>query len=400
MPNTQLIDNETGISKSLVFLFSVIGGAAVGNLYWAHPLLKYIAESMNISLELSSFIVTVTQLGYAMGVFLIVPLGDILNRKKLIPRVMFTSSIALMGCALAPNYYLLLLSLFLVGLTTVTGQLLVPLAGDLAKAEERGRVIGAIVSGILTGILLSRTISGIMADVFGWRSIYFLASITTLFFAFMLNKNIPTTKPKATASYLRLLQSVFACIYKYREVQLVVILSSTIFCVFTLFWTGITFLLSSSAYNYSMTQIGMVGLVGLAGAVAAKRAGYLYDKGWSFQATIAALIAVLLSLLIANIGGHSIAALLLAVLLIDIAIQTLNVINQTKVCSVEPALRSRLNTAFVVCNFIGGAIGSSAAGSLWQMGGWSAIIIGQTALALVALFIVVIGKQQYAAKEI
>ena len=149
-----------------------------------------------------------------------------------------------------------------------------------------------------------------------------------------------------------------------------------------------------------MTQIGMVGLVGLAGAVAAKRAGYLYDKGWSFQATIAALIAVLLSLLIANMGGHSIVALLLAVLLIDIAIQTLNVINQTKVCSVEPALRSRLNTAFVVCNFIGGAIGSSAAGSLWQMGGWSAIIIGQIALALVALLIVVLGKRQYAAKAI
>ncbi len=375
------------MTRTLTLLFAVAGGAAVGNLYWAQPLLEEIARSLGVSVGAAGLLVTVTQIGYAVGIFLVVPFGDVLNRRRLIPAVLVASSVALFAASAAPNFALLLAALVLVGLTTIAGQLLIPLAGDLADPAERGRIVGTVVSGVLIGILVSRTVSGLVADAFGWRAIYLLAGVVALIFATVLWRVLPVLPTRTRIPYLRLLGSVFTAVRRHRTVPVTLVISAAGFSVFTLFWTAITFLLSAEPYRYSVTQIGLVGLVGLAGAIAAQRAGRLADRGWSVPVTGAAIVVTIASLVLAAVGQRSIVVVLLAVLVLDIAIQAMNVLNQSRIFAVDPAARSRLNTAFVTVNFIGGAAGSALAALLWQVGGWTAVMAGGAAILLVALVV-------------
>lgn len=373
-----------GMSRGLTLLFAFAGGAAVGNLYWAQPLLADIASAFDVRIGTAGWLITATQIGYAVGVLFIVPLGDTLDRRRLVPSLMAVSAVALAVCALAPTFTLLLMGLAGVGLTTVAGQLLTPLAGDLASDEQRGRVVGTIISGLLTGILTSRTISGLLADAINWRAIYVAAAVVMLGMAVMLGRALPSLPPRAAVPYGTLLASVFTTAGKHRVVRVTLLMNASAFAAFTMFWTGLTFLLSSPPFSYSVTQIGLVGLVGLAGALAAQRAGRLHDRGWAVPATGAALALNFVSLVIAGVGASSIAAVLAAVLLIDVAFQGANVLNQTRVLSVDPAARSRLNTAYVTSNFVGGAIGSSLAGMLWLRGGWPAVMSGAALLIVLA----------------
>ena len=298
---------------------------------------------------------------------------------------MVASAAALAASAVAPTFAVLLLSLSVVGLTTVTGQLLTPLAGDLASEEHRGAVVGTVASGILTGILLSRTISGLIADAFGWRAVYVIAAVVTLGLAAVLARALPVVPPRPRMRYGALLRSVFQTVGRHRSAQVTLVLEATAFCVFTLFWTGLTFLLSSPPYSYSVSQIGLVGLAGLAGALVARRAGTLHDRGWSVPATGAALGLTLVSLGIAGLGRTSIVLVLVAVVLLDMAVQAVNVLNQTRLFAIDAGARSRLNTAFVTSNFVGGAVGSTLAAVLWHQDGWPAVTVGGAALTVVAL---------------
>ncbi|MCS6552755.1 MFS transporter [Curtobacterium flaccumfaciens pv. flaccumfaciens] len=371
---------DHSMSTGRTLLFAVAGGAAVGNLYWSQPLLDDIASSLGTSASLAGLLVTLTQVGYALGILLVVPLGDVLDRRRLIPWVLVASAVALLLAAIAPTFATLLVALALVGLTTVAGQLLIPLAGDLADPAQRGRVVGTIASGVLTGILVSRTISGLVADAFGWRAIYVLAAVVAVVLALLLRRAIPELEARGGVAYPQLILSVFRAVRTHRTVQVTLVISSSVFAVFTMFWTALTFLLSSDPYDFSTSSIGLVGLVGLAGAVAAQRVGRLHDRGLSVPVTGGAIVLLLVSLVVAGIGAHSIVVVLLAVLLLDVAVQAANVLNQTRLFSVDPAARSRLNTAFVTSNFIGGAIGSALASVLWNAGGWTAVTIGGAVL--------------------
>jgi predicted MFS family arabinose efflux permease len=375
------------MSRGLTLLFAIAAGAAVGNLYWAQPLLQDIAVAFNVSTSAAGLLVTLTQVGYAVGVLLVLPLGDTLNRRRLIPAVMGCSVVALAACALAPGFPTLLLALAALGLTTVTGQLLTPLAGDLARDDQRGQVVGTVVSGVLTGILASRTISGLIADAFGWRAVFATAAVVTAVIAVLLARSLPTLAARQAVPYGKLLRSVFSAVREHRSVQVTLVLGSTSFAVFSMFWTALTFLLSAPPFSYSVTRIGLVGLVGLAGALAAQRAGRLHDGGWSVPATGAGLALTLVSLAIGAAGSKSIAVVLCAVLLVDVAIQGVLLLNQARLFSIDPAARSRLNTAFVACNFIGGAIGSTLAGVLWEAGGWQAVMGGGAAIITFALLV-------------
>jgi predicted MFS family arabinose efflux permease len=377
MTDTTIQDQRIGppgMSRRMTWLFAIAAGAAVGNLYWAQPLLKYIGDSFMVPTSVAGLLVTVTQVGYAVGIFLVVPLGDTLNRRRLVPTVMALSALALAACAIAPSFNVLLFALCLTGLSTLTGQLLLPMAGDLANDEQRGRVVGTVASGTLTGIVVSRMISGLLADAFGWRAVYVLAALMATVLALVLARSLPELPSRPPVSYRKLLGSVLALVRHQRSVQVILAIGSASFAVFTLFWTGLTFLLSSAPFSYSATQIGMVGLAGLAGTVAAGRAGQLHDRGWSRPATTAALVLALVSLVIAVAGASSIVLILIGTVLFQAAIQAINVLNQIRLFALDPTARSRLNTAFVTSNFIGGAIGSAMAGVLWQVGGWSAVI--------------------------
>src|SRR4051794_34477166 len=196
------------MTRGLTLLFAVAGGAAVANLYWSQPLLDLIARDLHASAAAAGWLVTATQIGYAAGILLIVPLGDVLDRHRLIPMMMLAAAAALVLCAVAPSFPVLLVALAAVGVTTVSGQILTPLAGDLADDQTRGRVVGTVVSGILIGILLSRTISGLVAEPAGWRAIYVLAAVAAVVFAVLLHGAIPPLVPKTRMRYPALIASV------------------------------------------------------------------------------------------------------------------------------------------------------------------------------------------------
>ncbi|MEA5455933.1 MFS transporter [Sinomonas sp. JGH33] len=381
------------MTTGLTLLFAVAGGAAVGNLYWAQPLLDAIAGDLHASTTTAGWLVTATQLGYAAGILLIVPLGDVRDRRRLVVIMMLASAVALVLCALAPSMAFLLVAVSLLGVTTVAGQILTPLAGDLAGDARRGRVVGTVVAGILTGILASRTVSGLIAAAGGWRAVYAVAAVGVVVLAALLRRALPPLEPKARVAYPKLIASVGAAVVRERQVRWTLALSSTSFAVFTLFWTSLTFLLAAPPFSYPVEVIGLFGLAGIAGAITVQRAGRLHDRGWSLPATGIAWALALASFGVCFLAGSSVWLVLAVVFVLDIAIQGQNVLNQTRLLSLSHEARSRLNTAYVTANFIGGAIGSAAAALLWGAGGWTAVSAAGTALSCFALAVWAIGRR-------
>ncbi len=363
------------------FAFAVAGGAAVGNLYWAQPLLDVIARDLGASNSAAGWLVTATQLGYAAGILLIVPLGDVLDRRRLVPTMLALATLALLACAAAPTNGALLAAITVLGATTVSGQILIPLAGDLADDTNRGHAVGTVVFGVLTGILVSRTLSGLVAGVAGWRAVYLMAAAFSLTMAGLLTRAIPTVASNSTLRYPALIESTFAVVARERLVRWTLALGSTGFAAFTMFWTALTFHLSGPPFSYPVEVIGLFGLVGLAGAVAAQRSGRLHDRGWSMPATGATWTLTLLSFALAGLAGHSVVALIIAILVLDVAMQVKGILNQARLFAITSHARRRVNTAYVVSNFIGGAIGSALATLLWAHGGWDAITVTGVVLA-------------------
>lgn len=381
------------MTRGLTLLFAVAGGVAVGNLYWAQPLLDFIARDLHAPTASAGWLVTATQVGYAAGIVLIVPLGDVLARRRLIPVMMTCSAAALVGCALAPSFGVLLLAITVLGLTTVAGQILTPLAGDLADEAHRGRVVGTVVSGLLTGMLVSRTISGLVAGAAGWRTIFASAAIADVLLAILLYRAIPPLPPKARMAYPALIVSVGAVVRRVRTVRWTLVLGATAFGMFTMFWTALTFLLSAPPFSYSVSVIGLFGLAGLAGAITAQRAGRLHDRGWSLPATGAAYGLAIVAFVVAGFAGRSVAGIIVAIVLLDIAVQGANILNQSRILAISTQARSRLNTAFVASNFIGGAIGSAAAAELWSAGRWTAVTIAGAVLSCFGLVVWAFGRR-------
>lgn len=377
-------------------LFAIAGGVAVGSLYLAQPLIETIAAAFGVGSANASALVTVTQIGYALGIFLLVPLGDVLNRRRLIPIVLTLSAAALLAAAFAPGYGVLLAALGAVGLTAVAAQILTPLASELASPEKRGRTVGTVASGVLIGILLSRTVSGLVADLWGWRAVYVIVAALALALAAVLSVMIPKLAPREPVPYLRLLGSVFTAVARHPAVPVTLLITGANFAVFSLFWTALTYLLTADPFGYSTTQIGLMGLAGPAGAVAGRRAGVMHDRGWSVPATGGALGLLALSLAGAWLFQTSIAGLIVVVIVLDIAVQGNLILGQTRLFGLSETERSRLNTAVVVFNFLGGALGSFLAGPLWAAGGWTAITVGSLALTLLALLIWAVSRHRLA----
>jgi predicted MFS family arabinose efflux permease len=381
------------MSRRLTLLFAIAGGAAVGNLYWAQPLLDDIAHDLHASASSAGWLITATQVGYAVGILLIVPLGDVRSRRHLIPLVMLCAAVALVLCALAPSLGVLLVAISLLGVTTVAGQILAPLAGDLVGDADRGRVVGTVVSGILTGILVSRTVSGLIADPFGWRVVFASAAVVDVVLAAILYRAIPPLAPKARIAYPSLIASVGAVVRRERTLRWTLVMGATAFGSFTMFWTSLTFLLSAPPFSYPVSTIGLFGLAGLAGAIAAQRAGRLHDRGRSLPTVGGAWFLVVGSFALAMAARHSVLLLIVAIVLFDIAVQTLNILNQARAFAISRDERSRINTAFITCNFIGGAIGSAAASVLWAIDGWTAVTTAGIALGGFGLAVWAAGRR-------
>ena len=390
-------DNEIVMTKFLAILFAICSGLAIGNLYWAQPLLVQIMDGFGLPAANGGLLVTATQIGYAMGILFILPLGDFVRRKRMIVIVMVLSVLALVSCAISPSFIILSLSLFSMGIVTISGQIILPLAGDLSREDERGHIVGIVSSGITTGILFSRFVSGIIAGFWGWRSVYVIAAALNLVMVLVMIYVLPEIPAKNKfKSYGKLLASVFTTFKNHRSLPNILLHSGLIFgLIFNIFWTSLTFLLSADPFNYNTFQIGLVSLAGLAAAVFGVGIGKLQDKGLSIPALGAFIVVCLVSMVCGFAFSDSIVAIVIVAAVLSVAVQGVSVLTQTRLFNLSQGERSRLNTVFVVNNFIFGAVGSALASLLWSLGGWSYVMMAASAVSVAALIVWLFSRSKF-----
>lgn len=327
--NSKAMPGKDGsvMTTGLAVVFAVASGLAVGNLYWAQPLLAQIAGGFGVPVSQGGLLVTATQAGYALGILLIVPLGDIIRRRRLVGVVMALSVAALLACAVAPSFAFLGFALASLGAVTVSGQVILPLAGDLASPLQRGRIVGIVSSGITTGILLSRFVSGVVAEYWDWRSIYVVAAVMNLVMLVSIVRRVPDSPKRKHVSYPRLIASVFTSLVCYRALPCVLIINGLVFGIaFNLFWTALTFLLSGEPFGFSTLQIGFVSLAGIVGALSASAFGGLQDRGKAVPALGLCIAAVAVSMAVAVFSGSSIVALVVVAAIQSLAVQGVGVL--------------------------------------------------------------------------
>ena len=364
--------NAAPLSPRILFLFSLTCALAVANVYSAQPLLASMAESLNVLPGSMGAVITATQTGYAVGLIFLVPLGDRINRKTLVIVQLMLSVLALTAAALAANFTMLLGAMLLVGLMAVVAQLMVAWAATLAAPEQRGKVVGSVTSGIVLGILFARFVSGAIADLAGWRAVYLTAACLLLLISLTLARVMPaTTTATARMSYLSLLLSVFRLFITEPQLRKRGILALMIFAAFSMLWTSMVMPLS--AMSLSHTQTGMFGLAGVAGALAASRGGLWADRGIGQRATGLALALLTLSWLPVGLLEIALGWLVLGIIMLDFAVQTVHVINQSLIIAARPDAASRLVGAYMCFYSLGSALGAIAATQLYALWGWHAV---------------------------
>jgi predicted MFS family arabinose efflux permease len=373
------------VDRKLIALLAVGCGATVANLYYAQPLLSAIGSDFGVSDGTAGLLVTASQVAYGLGLVFLAPLSDLVDRRKLVATLLAISCVASAGAAAAPQFAILALAIGVASATSVVAQVLVPFAATLAPEGERGQVVGMVMSGLLSGVLLARTLAGLVAGAAGWRTVFALAAVGMAVLALALWRAIPRLRPSTDLGYRALLASIGALIRREPVLRRRMLFGACGFAGFSLVWTTLTFLLSDPPFDFGESTIGLFGLVGLGGAIAAMRMGRLHDRGHGRIATGAVLAAILLSWPILYLGRESVPAIILGLVLLDFGVQAQNVLSQGVIYALGRETTGRVTTAYVTSNFVGGAIGSASGAVAWSAGGWLPVCVVGFAIAATAL---------------
>ena len=368
----------------IILVMAVACGLTVANLYYAQPLLALMASTFHVSQGAAAIIVTATQLGYAAGLALLVPLGDVLENRKLACRTLILTAVALGVAALSPDFTLFLVMSVLIGVTSVVVQILVPFAAHLAPPEERGKYVGRVMSGLLLGILLARSVASVAAAAWGWRSIYLISAVAMIALSAVLWRLLPQHAPVAKARYGRLLRSTLQLVRQEPVLRRRALCQALMFGSFSAFWTSIAYELID-AHHLSQLHIAVFALVGAGGAAAALAAGVLGDRGLGRPVRGLSMALGVGAMVLAGLGSGSIILLACAAVLLDLATQGNQVLSQRDIYALRENARARLNTVYVTASFIAGAIASTVSGLLYESHGWTAVTIFGAALPLAAL---------------
>lgn len=357
----------------------------MGSLYLIQPLLGELTKDLHTTTAQNGWLVTAVQLGYATGIALVLPLGDLVDRRKMAPIMLTIAGLALVAAGLSTSYWMLLLSLAVLGLSTISGQLLVPLTNELSDDASRGRNSAKVVSGMILGILLARTVSGSLTDLFGWHFALIAFGGVNLVLMLLMRGSIPVLPARPKQNYFVLLSGAPKLLWKNPRGFGLMLVSATSMFIFSTVWTGITFFFTEAPYHWSSAQIGLWGLVGAAGALGARLVGPLLDKGYARAVTIAAWLIASVSLAIGSFANSSIWFVVIMLIAMDFGSQGINVNNQTRLLTTFAEARSRINASYVTTNFIAAAIGSAVTSTLWPTLGWSGLMWLCSGLALAAL---------------
>ncbi|MBO9202657.1 MULTISPECIES: MFS transporter [Niastella] len=378
--------------KLVIPIMAISAGSIVANLYYSQPILNRIAHSFGRPESQVGKISMLSQLGYGVGMFFLLPLGDKVNRKKLILGVCILLLLALLVMARVDNFSLLLVTSFLLGLFSTPTQILLPMAAILGR-ENRGKTVGKVFSGILTGILGSRIISGWLADLWGWQSVFIFSAVLVLISCVLLYYFLPEIPIKFKGNYVNLLQSTLQLVKQYKTLRQAALLGAFTFGIFCSFWTTLTFHLSGTPFHYSAAEIGMFGIIAIGGALVAPYFGKLADKGNVFNNLFLTIGMIIISLISLQLFPVSVVVLCLVIFFLDIGVQATQITNFTRIYALNEEAHSRLNTVYMTTYFIGGAMGTFFGLLSWKIGGWNVALWQMLLWSLIALVIVILSKK-------
>jgi predicted MFS family arabinose efflux permease len=382
------------LPPGVALLFSVACGLAVANVYYAQPLLDIMADEFGIDHARAGIIMTCTQIGYGIGLLFVVPLGDLVDRRRLVAGQSLLSAIALVTVASAPTGTILLAALAAVGVLAVVAQILVAYAAILAHPSERGRIVGVVTSGIVVGILLARTAAGILEDLLGWRAVYLASALATLLISCLLFTTLPRqSMPSARVSYFRLITSVFTLFVQEPVLRIRAALGLLIFAAVTVLFTPMVLPLAAPPFSLSHTEIGLFGLAGAAGALGASRAGRLADRGHAQRTTCIGLMLMLIAWLPIALLPYSLWSLVVGVIMIDFGLQSVHVSNQSLIYRIRPEAQSRLAAGYMLFYSIGSAAGSAVSTFIYAQAGWAGVALTGALISALALVFWLLTRQ-------
>ena len=388
----QLKDDE-GVPASLLFIMACMAAVSVANIYYCQPLLSLMGNDLGIDEWRASLIAMITQVGYACGLFFIIPSGDKFDRKKIVSYSFSILTIALLCIALSNNFHAVMAASFTVGACSVMPQIFIPIAAQYSRPEKKGANVGLIVSGLLTGILASRVISGLVGEWLGWRSMYVIAAIVMSLCTLIVWRIMPYTENNYTGSYKRLMHSLFALIREYKLLRICALRAAFAFGSFLALWASLTFKMEQAPFYAGSDVVGLLGLCGVAGAMSASVVGRLVSRIGVRNFNLLGAALMLSAWIIAYLWGNTYAAIIITILILDIGMQCIQLSNQTVVFSLNTKASNRINTIFMTNYFIGGSLGTFLSGSAWSMAGWSGVTIVGIGLAFCSLCITLFSKQ-------
>lgn len=389
------VPEHRGIATGLMFFLAACCGVIVANLYYAQPLVGPVSASLGLNPQASGLIVTLTQIGYVIGLVLVVPLADRLENRKLISAMVLLLALALLGTALSDSALTFLLCSLVIGIGAVAVQIIVPLSAHLASPAYRGRVVGNVMGGLMFGIMLARPVSSMITDMLGsWRWVFVFSAVLMVLLVLVMQRVLPRRAPAASMGYFALLRSMGRLATQTPVLQRRAFYQAMMFGAFSLFWTTTPLLLAGPDYLLSQSGIALFALAGVAGAIAAPVAGQLADRGLTRPATIGAMLSVISAFAITHVsapGSHlALALLVLAAVLLDLGVSGNVVLGQRLIYALGEAERSRLNAIYMATFFVGGALGSALGAWAYVSGGWlAASLLGSLmpACALLVLWL-------------
>jgi predicted MFS family arabinose efflux permease len=369
--------------RRVILLLAVACGMAVANIYYSQPLLGLISSAFGVSQGRTELVVTLTQLGYAVGLFLLVPLGDLLENRALASRTLLVTAAALLATGLSPDFGVFLVLSVVVGMSSMVAQILIPYAAHLAAPQERGKVVGTVTAGLLLGILLARTVSSLVAAAWGWRAIYVASAVLMIVLSVLLTRMLPKRAPAHTSTYSRLMLSTLRLAREEPVLRRRAVCQALMFGAFSCFWTSVAFELIQR-HHLSQAWIGIFALVGAAGAAAAPLAGRLGDLGHGHAGSGVALALAGAAMVLAGLGAGNLVLLALAGILLDLAVQSHQVFSQREIYGLRPDARARINTVYMTAVFLGGAAATAISGTIYGRDGWTGVTLLGAGLALAA----------------
>jgi predicted MFS family arabinose efflux permease len=390
-PDNNMHPEGAPLRSGTILLMAIAAGITVANIYYNQPILKEMAVSLHASDTEIGRVSMFAQIGYGLGMFFLIPLGDMVNRKQLILLLLSCLFVALIMMVLSKGVLLVWILSLLIGICAAPAQIILPMAASLDKIN-RGKTVGIVFSGILVGILGSRVISGFITDWFGWRAVYGLSALMVFTIAILLKLYLPDVKHKFTGSYGELLKSTLQLVRQHRVLRQSALLGAFTFGIFCSFWTTVTFYLSGPAFNFRADTIGLFGIVAIGGALVAPYFGKLADKGNTRRSLLITVGMIIASIVLLKLLPLSVIAMVLAIFVLDIGVQATQITNFARIYALDENSHSRLNTIYMTTYFIGGGIGTFFGLLCWNNGGWELSTWQMLIWSGIALALVLFGR--------